>query len=529
LNQNDLQHWQQSNVKNETELEVKMISHQRIALLLLLSLTVIASGCMVGPNYHPPKTKVPENYGELNASQSTKSTTNGSEPKLANWWTTFDDPTLNSLIERAVKANPDLRIAQARVREARAERGIVAADLYPQINVGGSYTRQRISEGSFTGAPSGAIQVEGDLYQVGFDASWEIDLFGGKRRNIEAANADLAAAVEDRRDVLITLLSEVARNYVELRASQRQIKIAQANVQAQQETFEITKIRFDAGLVSDLDVQRSQAQVQTTAATIPTLETAARQSMHLLSVLLGQEPTALVQELSVETPIPSTPPEVPVGLPSELLRRRPDVRRAERQLASATARIGVATADLFPKFSLTGILGLSSTKVGNLTNSGNTFYSIIPGVSWPILDFGRIKNNIAVQGAREEQAAVAYEQAVLISLQDVEDVLVAFSQEQTRRETLITALEANRRAVDLSNQLYQQGLTDFISVLQAQRDLYASEDALVQSDRNVSSNLVALYKALGGGWEIEEIAVDTPAFGKPGERTIDVTTSKMQR
>ena len=502
-----------------------MIRHQYISLFLVLSIVVFSFGCMVGPDYHPPKTKVPENFGELNTPETVKSKTTVGQPDLSKWWTTIEDPVLHSLIERSVKANLDLRIAQARVREARAQRGVVAADLYPTINVGGSYTRQRISEGSFATGSTGAIQVEGDLYQAGFDASWEIDVFGGVRRNIEAANADISATIEDRRDVLIILLSEVARNYIELRSAQQQVRIAKANVEAQQETLELTKVRFEAGLVSDLDVQRSEAQVQTTASTIPTLEISARQSIHLLSVLLGLEPTALVDELTTITPVPLLPPEVPVGLPSELLRRRPDVRRAERQLAGATARIGVATADLFPKFSLTGLLGLSGTKIGDLSDSGNTFYSIIPGVSWPIFDFGRIRNNIAVQGAREEQAALIYEQTVLTSLRDVEDALVAYSQEQTRRETVTKAVNANRRAVELSNQLYQQGLTDFLSVLQAQRDLFITEDALVESNRNVFSNLVALYKALGGGWEIESIAEDTPAFGKPGERTIDVTGS----
>jgi multidrug efflux system outer membrane protein len=503
-----------------------MIRYQRISLFFVISLVLIATGCMVGPNYHPPKTKVPESYDGLQNSQSAEISTTAAQPQLAQWWTTFEDPTLDSLVERAVKANPDLRIAQARVREARAQYGVVSADLYPTIGVSGSYQRQRVSEGSFITGGGGDIQVEGDLYQVGFDATWEIDVFGGIRRNIEAASADISGAIEDRRDVLITLLSEVARNYIELRSAQQQIKFAKANVEAQQETLELTKVRFDAGLVSDLDVQRSQAQVQTTAATIPTLETSARQSIHLLSVLLGKEPTALVQELSAEAPIPPTPPEVPVGLPSELLRRRPDVRRAERELAGATARIGVATSDLFPKFSLTGILGLSSSKIGDLGDSGNTFYSIIPGVRWPIFDFGRIRSNIAVQGAREEQAAIGYEQTVLASLRDVEDALVAFSQEQSRRETLTAAVDANRTAVELSNQLYQQGLTDFLSVLQAQRDLFVSEDALVRSNRSVSSNLVALYKALGGGWEIEQIAPDTPPFGKAGERTVNLTNSQ---
>lgn len=500
------------------------------------ALVLFLTGCMVGPNYHPPTTKVPATYGELKAGASSSSSENSSvttptQPTLEKWWTTLQDPMLDSLIDRAVRGNLDLRLAQARVREARAQRGIVQADLFPTVNASGSYQRSRASRnvGAIPGGSgSQPLGIEGDLYDVGFDASWEIDVFGGVRRGIEAANADIAAQVENRRDVLVTLLAEVARNYVELRSSQRQATIARGNLQAQQETLELTRVRFTAGLVSDLDVARAEAQVQTTASQIPALEISSQQSVHLLSVLLGQEPNALVPELRRETSIPPSPPVVPVGLPSELLRRRPDVRRAEREIAGATARIGVATADLYPKFSITGLLGLQSSKVGNLGDSGSHYWSIIPGVSLPIFNFGRIRSNIAVQNAREEQALITYEQTVLTGLREVEDALVAFSKDQTRRQTLANAVTANRRAVDLANQLYRQGLTDFLSVLQAQRDLFASEDALIQIDRNVSSDFVALYKALGGGWEIETLAGTGLPNGKAGSRTIDVTVQQTQ-
>jgi multidrug efflux system outer membrane protein len=448
-----------------------------IRSVTFLLFILFLAGCTVGPSYRTPKTKVPETFG------NTGSLTRVNDPTFfENWWTALQDPTLNSLIERAVRGNLDLRLAQARIREARAQRGVVKADLYPDINASGSYQRIRTSRNigpqGATGQPTN--NIEGDLYQVGFDASWEIDVFGGKRREVEAANADLAAEIENSRDVLVTLLAEVARNYTDLRTSQRQSAIASSNLKAQQETLELTRVRFDAGLVGNLDVARAEAQVQTTAAQIPALEITERQAIHLLSVLLGQEPNALVQELIPESAIPSSPPEVPVGLPSELLRRRPDIRRAERDLAAATARIGVATADLFPKFSITAALGLGSSTIGNLANSGSGFWSILPGVSLPIFNRGRIHRNIAVQNAREEQAFVTYERTVLTSLQEVEDALVAFSENQTRRKTLAGAVDANRRAVELANQLYKQGLTDFLSVLQAERDLYASEDALAQ-------------------------------------------------
>jgi NodT family efflux transporter outer membrane factor (OMF) lipoprotein len=496
-------------------------------LIVVLIASMFAAGCMVGPNYHSPKTKVSEKWAAENATVN-KSVTKADQAPVAEWWTSFNDPTLNALIDHAVQGNLDLQIAQARVREARAQRGVVAADLYPTVNVSSSYQRSRISKNingvqTSTGSQNN-LNVTGDLYQVGFDASWEIDVFGGVRRDIEAANADISAQIEDRRNTLVTLLAEVARNYMELRRAQQQITIAEANLKAQQETLDITKVRFNAGLVSDLDVQRAQAQVDTTASEIPTLRATAQQSIHLLSVLLGEEPGALTAELSNQAPIPQTPPEIPVGLPSELLRRRPDVRRAERELAAQTARIGVATADLFPKFSLTGFLGLTSSKFSKLSNSGSTTWSILPGVSWPVLDFGRIRSNIAVENAREQQAAIFYEQTVLTSLREVADSMIAFSQEQTRHQNLESAVEANRRAVKLANELYKQGLADFLSVLQAQRDLFVSEDALVQSDSLVTSNLVALYKALGGGWEIESKAPDRLPAGKAGERVIDVTS-----
>jgi multidrug efflux system outer membrane protein len=483
--------------------------------LILFAALLFVAGCKVGPNYHVPKTKVPDQWSTTPASQA-------AGDHLANWWVSLQDPVLNSLVERAVRGNLDLQLAQARVREARAQRGIVKADLLPDVNASASYERSKISKSSNQNIPTN--NLEGDLFQAGFDASWEIDVFGRVRRQIEAANADIDSEIENRRDVLVTLLAEVARNYTELRAAQRQTAIAQANLQAQQETLEITQTRFNAGLVSNLDVSRAEAQVKSTAAQIPQFEISARQSIHLLSVLLGLEPAALVQELSSQTPIPSAPPDVPVGVPSELLRRRPDIRRAERQIAGATARIGVATADLFPRFSITGALGLSSTKLSNFGDSGTGFWSILPGVSLPIFNRGRIRSNIAVQNAREEQALTTYEQTVLTGLREVEDAMVAFEKNRTRRETLAEAVEANRRAVDLANQLYKQGMTDFTSVLQSQRDLFAAEDELAQGDRNVTTDFVALYKALGGGWELDK-EFPKPQ-GKPGDRTVDVTAKK---
>lgn len=498
---------------------------------------LIFSGCTVGPDYRPPETTHTANWGELSTFSSTTHPTTepASQPatqssvvisaaNLSEWWETFNDPILNSLVSRAIKANPDLRRAQARVREARAQRGVVNADLYPTVNTTGAYTRSRVSKNNGdTSQSTSSAGHEQDLFQAGFDASWEIDVFGGVRRDIEAADADLAAAVEDRRQVAVSLLAEVARNYVELRCAQRQIAIAHANLDAQKGTLDLTRTRLQAGMVSDLDVARAEAQVQTTASQIPTLESSTRQSIHSLSILLGQEPTSLAPELVDPQPIPKLPPQVPIGLPSDLLRRRPDVRRAERQLAAATARIGVATADLFPHFSLTGSLGLESSKLKSLPDYDSRYWSIGPSVSWPILDFGRVRNNVAVQNAREEQAVALYEQVVLTSLREVEDALVLFGREQSRRKSLAAAVAANQRAVNLATQLYEQGRADFLTVLDAQRNLFASQDALVLSDRTVSVNLVSLYKALGGGWESEASAAPQSRPDAAGQRVLKIS------
>jgi NodT family efflux transporter outer membrane factor (OMF) lipoprotein len=333
------------------------------------------------------------------------------------------------------------------------------------------------------------------------DAAWELDIFGGVRRNVEAAEADIQAAVEDQRDVLVTLAGEVALNYIELRGYQQEIVIAQNNLKAQQHTAELTRQRFGSGLVGALDVANADAQVGTTASQIPAMETSAQQAIYNLSVLLGREPTSLLEELSPLSTIPVTPPDLPAELPSDLLRRRPDIRRAEAQIHAATARIGVAAADLFPKFNLTGSVGYQSNALDTLIKSQNNLWSLGPSISWQIFNAGSVSANIEVKKALSEQALLTYQKAVLTALQDVENALVSYSKEQRRHKALEDTVTANRKAVDLATQLYSQGQTEFLSVLDSQRSLYASEDSLVQSTRNLSTDLVSLYKALGGGWD----------------------------
>lgn len=486
----------------------------------------VVAGCTVGPNYRTPQEALPAAW---TSNPTTHPSTTTTQPiAITQWWATFNDPVLNSLVNRAVQANLDIRQAKARVLEARARRLSAGAANYPSIEFNPSYQHTRISPNGVAGfaggaapspnpqpgatgagaIPGSAFSSEFDLYQAGFDANWEIDIFGGIRRNVEAATADLQASVESQRDVLLTVLGEVARNYIELRGAQRELEIAKKNLQSQREVLELTRDRAGKGLSPQIDVIRAQSQVSATAAEIPNLQTAISGSIDRLALLLAQAPETMPAELAQTTPIPAAPPRVPVGLPSDLLRRRPDIRRAERELAAATARIGVATADLFPRFSLTGAAGLQSLDASSLFDWNSRFYSIGPQIRWNVFNAGQVRANIDVQNARQQAALAAYQKSVLGALQEVHSALIAFGNEQDRREFLQSAVASDRQALSLAQQLYRQGLADFITVLDAQRTLFTSEDALARSDATVSADLVSLYKALGGGWEIENARRD---------------------
>ncbi len=474
------------------------MNHGKITFMAqagILAFLVMSTGCTVGPNYKRPDLPTPSAWNE--AQQSGIETTSGD---LTRWWTDFNDPLLNSLVDRAVRSNLDLRTAQARIREARAARAVAAAGEWPTIGTSGQYKRTRTSENAFAIAPQSGT-LDQNFYQAGFDASWEIDVFGGTRRSVEAADANVEASVEDLRDTLVTLLGDVARNYVDLRGFQRRLGVARANLKAQQDTLDLTRARFQAGLASDLDVAQAEAEVNTTEAQIPVLESSLKSTMYGLDLLLGLEPGSLAGELSKDEAIPRLPSKVLVGLPSELLRRRPDIRRAERQLAVATAQVGVAMADLFPKFSLTGQGGLQSINASNWFTGGSRFWAVGPTISWPIFDAGKIRANIEVRNAQQEQALYQYEKTVLAAFGDVESSLVNYSQEQARYRSLVSAVAADRRALQMANELYIGGLNSFLNVLDAQRSLYSAENDMAQSEANMAANLVALYKALGGGWE----------------------------
>jgi NodT family efflux transporter outer membrane factor (OMF) lipoprotein len=419
------------------------------------------------------------------------------DPAITRWWTTLGDPELDALIERAARANLDLRIASSRILEARAARRITRADLLPSVNVTGDIRRER------TGPPSvpSPQAFESNIFQSGFDASWEIDLFGGRRHALEAATADVAAITETRRDSLVTLLAEVARNYSELRGFQRRLEITNRNIQLQQDSLDLTRVRAEAGLGTQLDVERQAAQLESTRALVPSLEAAAIQSIHRLSVLMGEEPATLLAELSAVKPIPAAPPVVPVGLPSDLLKRRPDIREADDRIAAESARVGVAHADLFPKILLTGAAARQSSDPAGLALGVGNLFSIGPAITLPIFNGGRIRANIEAHKQRLEQAVTEYRVAVLRSFEETENSLVAYGREQQRHDRLVAAVDASRQATQLANELYTRGLADFLSVLDAQRQQLAAEDDLARSDTAVVTDLIALYKALGGGWE----------------------------
>ncbi len=517
-------------------------------LLFICNLAFICAGCKVGPNFEIPQMNLPARW---HSGETAGTATLGNDAatstavEMSRWWMALNDEQLNLLLRQAALDNLGLRVARSRVLQARSQRTIDAAALWPTLNTSGSISRSLTgagttgssssfssssgssgSSGSTTGTETGntagassgssgstsasgssgssvsssASGAETNRFQAGFDARWELDLFGGNRRAVEAAEAEIASREEALNNTLVSLLGETAQEYVRVRSLQRQIEVTRANLAAQEKTLEITNIRFEAGLASTLDVSRAKAQAMATAALLPTLQANLREAMHRIGVLLGREPGALINDLARTGPIPLAPADVFAGVPSDLLRRRPDIRQAERQAAAATARIGVAVADLFPLFTITGSYGRRGIALGDLTNSSARFWSIGPGVTWPIFDAGRIRANIELQNERQQEALINYEQTVLNSFEDVENGLTNFTREQQRRDALSEAVAANQHAVELAQELYLQGLTDFLNVLEAQRSLYSTQLQLTQSEAAVTLNFIALYKALGGGW-----------------------------
>lgn len=421
---------------------------------------------------------------------------------LAHWWRNFGDTNLDAIMLTAIQSNFTLQVAEAHVREARFQRTVIAAPLWPSLGTSASYSRNRYH--FYPPLTGFGVPLDYNDYNGNFDAAWELDVFGGTRRAIQGANAQIGAAEYGLRDVLISVMAEVARDYISARAYQKRLEIARENITAEQNVLTLATNRYATGLGNELAVQQAKAVLKSTEAQIPSLQTGFDQSVFELSVLLGQTPGTLMDEMSTRRDIPITPPMVPVGLPSDLLLRRPDVQQAERQLAVATAQIGVAKADLFPKFSLTGVAGFNSTDAGQWLNYMAHYWTAGPTVQWELFEAGAIVANVHVQNERQKAALAQYQQTVLVALQDVENALTAYAREQVRRESLEDSVAADQRALELAIGLYKSGLVDFLNVLSSETSLYNEQDALVQSDQTVSLDLVQLYKALGGGWEDEK-------------------------
>jgi outer membrane protein, multidrug efflux system len=483
-----------------------MNSSKKIVSLFCLFLGL---GCAVGPDYKKQDPSAPAQYGSLEKGISTGE--RGGSQFLTSWWKIFDDEILNDLIEKAVANNHDMRIAAARVRQARALSGVASSKLYPEGGATGAYAAYRRNETGFSGqttagggfpsAGGGSGERQGELYQIGFDASWEIDIFGGVRREIEAAEAELGAFEEARRNSLITLQGETARNYIELRGQQIRLAITQKEVETRRQLVNLLEVRFQAGLINQLDLARARGELAAVESRVPSLENNTLAILHRLGVLVGQEPMALVDKLNPVAKLPDIPDDIPAGLPSDLLRRRPDIRKAERELAAATARIGVSTAELFPKFSLTGAFGLQNNRLDQLSREESSFWRIGPSFRWSILNLKRIMSNIEANQAAQEANLAQYEKIVLTSLEEVENSLALLSREKRRAEALGEAVQANRLALDLALERYKKGLESYLAVTDAESALYIAEDQLVQSRQNRALSFISLYKALGGGWE----------------------------
>lgn len=463
---------------------------RKATLLPLLSLLFLGA-CAVGPDYETPAVPVPTEFGNT----STPFEASTAPASLATFWNQFDDPLLDRLVGEALAANHDLRIAVARMTEARALRGETRLALAPTVTAGGGYTEQLSAIDQAIGPRSR------ELYDASFDAFWELDLFGRVRRAVEASNAELDGSIASLRDVQVIVAAEVTRGYFELRGQQQQLDVARRNVANQGETVRVTSDRLTAGRGTELDTTRAQALLSASRATIAPLEAAVLHSIHRLSVLTGREPNALRSLLDPPQDLPAVPELIAVGNPADLLRRRPDIRVAERNLAASSARIGVAVADLFPRVTFIGSVGYAASESGALGDAGTGTRLVAPGISWAAFDLGSVRARIAGSRARSAAALARYEQTVLQALEETENTLVSHAHAREQFVHLATSAAASSRAAELARLRYENGAADFLQVLDAERTLLEAEDRLARSRTETATSLVAVYKALGGGWE----------------------------
>ncbi|MCB9878943.1 MAG: efflux transporter outer membrane subunit [Planctomycetes bacterium] len=461
----------------------------RSALLL-----AFVASCTVGPDYEQPQLELPTSWSAERGEGLIDGELAGTAADAA-WWQQFGDPLLDELVERALQQNLDLRQSLARLAGARAQSGVADAGYLPTLDGNANYANSKASRNT----PFGAFIPRTDIHTISFDAAWELDLWGRVRRSVEAADADLMASGYDLHAAALSVAAEVARTYVDLRAAQRRLSIANENLALQLQTLDLVKARLTAGLVVERDVAQAATNVETTRSRLPQLEAAAVTAWNRLAVLLGGTPDQLPATLREPMQLPQLPERVAIGGPADLLRRRPDVQRAERQFAAEVARIGVASADRYPSFRLSGQIGISSNGANKLFDRDSDLLNFGPSLRWNLFDGGRLKHRIEALEANAEAAQVAYEQTVLLAIEETENAITRFGRERTRREALVRAASEARRAVDLAQTQYREGLSDFQAVLDSERIAATIDDDLASSDAAVATNLIALYKALGGG------------------------------
>ncbi len=498
-----------------------------LAALLVVLLTVggcttldqwVHNGFKVGPNFQEPAAKVADDWID----RGEKSTVRRSSADDS-WWCTFDDPQLDALIETARRQNLDLRTAATRVLQSQAQRNIAAGNLFPQSqNAIGNYTHAQVGQNlNVFGSPSATPQsikldiptagLPGTLnvWATGFNASWELDFWGRLRRGVESADAELAGSVEGYRDAMVTLLADVATSYVQIRTFQQRLAFAERNVKIQQGTLELVQARLRQGKAASLDVEQAQSNLYQTQASLPPLVIGMRQAADRLCVLLGEPAHELLADLKTGS-IPSAPPDVAVGIPAELLQRRPDVRRALRDVAAQSAQIGVAEADFYPRFGVSGFIGYTADDIRLLLESKSFTAYVMPSFQWKILNYGRIVNNVRLQDARLEEKTCQYQQKVLGAGREVEDALVGFVQSQVQTRSLEKSTRAAENSVELVLAQYREGLVDFNRVFTTQSQLVAQHDQLATARGNIALNLIAVYRALGGGWQTNERTTPPP-------------------
>jgi NodT family efflux transporter outer membrane factor (OMF) lipoprotein len=492
-------------------------------IVLTILACLVMAGCTVGPNFERPQSTTPEVF---NRTQTAQSPSKPVESQFdSDWWTQFNDPVLNDLEKQLADANLDVAQASARLVQSRAERRVAGAAADPTLDAAASYDRERGSENGIlsllgvtpTGtqsqsasgsSPTGVAPLPGskgspayNLYQVGFDATWEIDIWGRVRRSVEAATAESQASYEDRNAILLSARAELARDYIDLRNTQALLQIANQNLEIAQDALKLTQVRVRDGVTTDLDVSNASAQVENIQSLIPTLQSHCETTINAIGVLLGEEPGALSQTLAAPRDVPALPAQVPIGFPSELVQRRPDIRRAEAQLHAATASIGEAKADFYPRITLNGSAGMQSLQLSNLANWASGQFVVGPSISMPIFEGGRLKATLQLREAQQQEAAIAYKQTVLQAWREVDDALVVYDAEQQRRDRLAEAVTMNERALTIARQRYQAGALDYLDVLNVQKQLLEAQSNLEESKATAATNLVGLCKALGGGWE----------------------------